>query len=481
MSTPESALSLAATKTPSTARTILSAGVPALLAWATIPAASTSPDFLLVLEWGVLALTAVYLLMSRRPVINPHLAASLRTLRVFFIGAVAFAAAQLVPLPAFFVRLVSPATYAFRQSFAPGGAGAFLPISLAPASTAKAALELATYVLFGWLVVRTVNHGNRMKALVAVLAGTGVFQALYGLFNLSLAHPRLLFYPKVYNLDSATGTFVNRNHFSGFLEMVVPLTIGLIIARLDFFALGGRGLRDRLVQMSAKGAAQNLLLALAVVVMSLGVLFSRSRSGVVVLGLTFLLFLLLIVFHFTRGGDPRQRWARNFVRGTLAAVTALALLLGVGATIQRFSLDNLLHEGRPATWSNTARIVHDFPLFGTGLGTFVTTYPAYETMDGPELVMTHAHNDYLEILSELGIAGFVLLVGGILISAWTAFRVWRGRHDPESKGLALGGIVAICGMLLHSLTDFNLHIPANALLFAATLGLTLAAAFHKKR
>ena len=126
------------------------------------------------------------------------------------------------------------------------------------------------------------------------------------------------------------------------------------------------------------------------------------------------------------------------------------------------------------------RIIAAFPLFGSGLGTFVSVYPAYEKIAGPELLLVHAHNDYLEYLAELGVIGFALLVGAVLFIGVSSLRSWRERRNPDVKGIALGGIISIAVILVHSLTDFNLHIPANMLLFAVVLALTFVTAFYRK-
>jgi O-antigen ligase len=296
---------------------------------------------------------------------------------------------------------------------------------------------------------------------------------------LTTANPRLLFYKKVYSLGSVTGTFVNRSHLAGYLEMIIPLTIGLLIARLDFFSLGGEGLKARLLHMTGKGLVPNLLLFAAVIVMSLGVLFSQSRAGIFILVLTFLLFFEFVVLHFSRFGR-RRRWLRNFIWITFLLVTVSALYIGIGSTVQRFALDDLLRENRPLLWGNVARIIAAFPILGTGLGTFVSVYPAYEKVAGPELLLVHAHNDYLEYLSELGAAGFALLFGAVLFIGVTSLLSWRERRNPDVKGIALGGIISIAVILVHSLTDFNLHIPANMLLFAVVLAMTFVTAFYRK-
>jgi len=96
-------------------------------------------------------------------------------------------------------------------------------------------------------------------------------------------------------------------------------------------------------------------------------------------------------------------------------------------------------------------------------------------------IYDHAHNDYLEYLSDLGIIGVLLLLGGILFIIIKAFSVWRTRKHPEVKGLALGGIVAVINILIHSITDFNLQIPANMLLFTVILSLTIVMVFYKKK
>jgi O-antigen ligase len=147
--------------------------------------------------------------------------------------------------------------------------------------------------------------------------------------------------------------------------------------------------------------------------------------------------------------------------------------------MERFALDKLLQEGRPALWANTLRIISDFPLVGTGLGTFSSLYPDLYGEAGP-LRLSHTHNDYLEFLSELGIIGMLFLLAIVLIMLSRILLVWSGRRYPEAKALALGGIIAIFGILIHSITDFNLHIPANVLLFTIILSLTMVMVFYRR-
>jgi O-antigen ligase len=459
---------------------VLEYGLLALLLWSPLPAASVEEWSIFAVELAVAVLAAAYVLLDPKPGLNPHLPPLLKTMRPFaaaFFGLVAF---QVLPLPAALVRFLSPGSYEFRRLYDSGFAGSkFMTLSIAPSATLREALFLAALFILGFLVLRTVVRGRQIRTIITVLVCSGVFQALYGLFELTRDEPRLLFYKKAFSLDSVTGTFVNRNHFSGYLEMIIPLALGLAAARMNMMTFGVKGFREKLLLWTSKGVLGNVLILAAVTVMSLAVVLSHSRSGLVVLGFSVFLFLGLTVVSYSRMGY-RQPWIGKSIRATFLVVTALAVAVGVGSTVRRFALDDLLHEDRPLYWANTADIVGDFPVFGTGLGTFASAYNAYEIRTGDELALVHAHNEYLEYVAELGVAGTVILFGGILTLAVQAYRAWRKRRNPQVRALALGGIVSLAGAGVHAFTDFNLHIPANMVLFTVVLSLTVVMAYYRK-
>jgi O-antigen ligase len=462
-------------------RKFIEYGLLALLVWSPLPAASVESWSVLIIELAVALMAAAYIFLDEKPATNPHLAAVLRPLRFLAAGFFGFVALQIVPLPAGLVRFVSPGSYEFQKLYSPfSGRTKFMSLSIAPSATLREGLLLATCFLLGFLVLKTVSRGREIRTMIMVLVGSGVFQALYGLFELTRDEPRILFYKKMFSPGSVTGTFVNRNHLSGYLEMIIPLAVGLAIARMNLLTFGVKGVREKILLWTSKGVLPNVLILAAVVVMSLGVVFSNSRSGLVVLLITVFLLLGFSVMDYSRTGF-RQPWVGKTVRATFLAATALAVWIGVGSTIQRFALDDLLHEDRPLYWANTAGIVADFPLFGTGLGTFASAYNAYEKRGGTEMRLVHAHNDYLEYLSELGFAGAALLLGMVFYLALRAFLAWRKRRNAEARGLALGGIASLAGIGVHTVTDFNLHIPANMVLFTGVLCLTLAMAYYRKR
>ena len=461
-------------------RKIIDYGILGLIVFSPLPAASVYEWSILVIQLAVLLMLGAYILMTEKPQNNEFLTNSLKWPKVLFIGFFIFLVVQVFPLPKFLVKIFSPGSYAFQERFLPDFANLkLIGFSLIPAHTLREGLEILSYFLLGFIIIKTVTEWRQIVRIYYALIGMGVFQALYGLFELYNKNPRILFFEKMYHLDSVTGTFVNRNHFSGYMEMVIPLAIGLAIARIDLHSLMEMRWRDRLLRLSEKGLSTSLLVSLGVIVMAVAVIFSKSRSGLFLLVFSFILFFGLTVVFF-RKTEQQKKGIRNFIAAVFIVIVFISLYVGIDATIERFALDKLLREGRPTYWKNTVGIFADYPLLGTGLGTFPSLYPDREAED-TLIRLYHSHNDYLEYLSELGIAGMFLLLGGILFLLIKSFLVWIERRRSEVKGLGLGGIVAIICILIHSLTDFNLHIPANMLLFTVVLSLTTVVVFYKHK
>jgi len=458
---------------------IIEYGILGLIIFGPLPAASVEEWSILVIQLTVLVMMAAYFLMKEKPQNNEFLSLSLKWPKYLFLGLFIFIFIQTIPLPKFIIKVLSPNIYSFHKLFSIDFPRIkFMSLSLVPSYTLREGLELLSYFLLGFLIVKTITKRRQIMRIFSVLIVMGVFEAFYGLFELYNKDPRILFYKKIYYLDSLTGTFVNRNHLSGYLEMIIPLALGLIIARIDLFSLAGLKLREKLLRFSEKGLSTNLLITLGIIIMSLAIIFSKSRSGVFLLVFTFILFFELTVLYFGKARHQRK-WIKNFVKIVFLIIIFMSFYIGIDATVERFSLDKLLQEERPVVWANTVGIFSDFPFFGTGLGTFASLYPSYENSEKFQRY-SHAHNDYLEYLSELGVFGFVFLLGGILFMLINSFLIWRVRKHPVVKGLSLGGIVAIVCILIHSITDFNLQIPANMMLFSVVLSLTIVTASYKR-
>jgi O-antigen ligase len=151
----------------------------------------------------------------------------------------------------------------------------------------------------------------------------------------------------------------------------------------------------------------------------------------------------------------------------LLAALSLVSWLGVKEVLSRFgSLQSLeVKEAKRASMRHGSwRIFLDHPVLGAGLGTIQLVYPPYETLyDGK--IVNHAHNDYLEALAETGILGGLCCAWFIAMLGLAALRTLQEKTLSFAIVFRLAGLTACCGFLVHSLVDFNLHIPANAFLF----------------
>jgi O-antigen ligase len=247
------------------------------------------------------------------------------------------------------------------------------------------------------------------------------------------------------------GPYVNRNHFAGFAELVLPLAL------VPLFL--GRVRRERWPVVG--------LLA----VLPIGALFlSASRGGLVSFGAELGVLALVMIL--------RREMGKQLLAGVAVLLVALLLVswLGVGRTLERLSTVQLLEvtAGKRASMRrDTWRIFLDHPFVGTGLGTLQIVYPPYETLyDGK--IVNHTHNDYLEALAETGTAGGLCCAWFIGVLLGESLKRLRQRNNSFTGALQLSGLVACTGFLVHSLVDFNLHIPSNFLLFLLMANLATA-------
>lgn len=210
--------------------------------------------------------------------------------------------------------------------------------------------------------------------------------------------------------------------------------------------------------------------AFAASLMVASVFLSGSRSGIVSI-----LFELGLFSAVTLLMSPHRRFAS--ARSTLIFSLVIALVIWIsGEAI--VNMTSLWHgPTMDPSFSNRAQILHDSlqlirerPLFGWGLGTFPTVYPQVQSWYS-DLFVNAAHNDYLQLLVETGIAGFSVVMLFLVLVLRAGVR--RTLQAPQS--VAFAASIGCIGMMLHSFTDFNMHIPANAALFFALCGLILAA------
>jgi len=402
---------------------------------------------------------------------------------------------QIIPLPISIVAALSPrAGVIWRGLSAEGLAGAagaggagggWATLSLVPNFTLYELIRYVFYFLFAYLVYKHVSTRKRVRTFVFLLFAAACFQSFYGLAEFFGGTQRIFGFQREAYIDSATGTFINRNHFAGFLEMIFPVSVGYLLARASFFTMKrGGSFKERILWFSQERLQKTVVFGIIPVLIGVGIFFSRSRTGIFLFFAS--IFLMVVALSGAGGRRPEaaegpggERGARGagtgkrstkVIRTVLLVVVFAVILIGIRPVIERFSFAALAHEVRPVYFKNTAAIIKDFPIAGTGLGTYFYAYPMYEKKYSGDL-LDHAHNDYLELLAESGIvAGGLMIVVAFGALIWL-FARWTRRNDHLVRGVGLGCLVGIASILIHSLTDFNLHITANAVLFVTLYAL----------
>jgi tetratricopeptide (TPR) repeat protein len=284
---------------------------------------------------------------------------------------------------------------------------------------------------------------------------------------------------------SVHGTYYNRNHFAGLMEMLTPAVFGFFLAALATQSRSWRSTQQsvlqRIEQALSKGRAyKNLILGLVVAAMFLAGVLSLSRGGT-----TGLLVGFLVLFSFTQArGEKRARVVRVFAFVLLVAL-GLLFYRGVEGIVDRFEQlteDDSSWEGRQELRQAGARMFGDFPLLGVGGGAFKYVFPAYQPERYGNKVARYLHDDWLQVACETGVLGAAVAYVGIGVFLFGLLRSIRRRREPYCRLIFAGAFAGVAAMLLHSLVDFNLYmVTANGLVFTVLLGICHTAAHMKGR
>ena len=304
-------------------------------------------------------------------------------------------------------------------------------------------LKLAAYFLFFFLLAQAFRTRADLSMLAWFLVLFCFAVSLLAIIQHFTSGGEIYWIRSLKIEGDPYGPYVNRNHFAGFVELTAPVGLAL---------LAFRGVRRDLFPLTT----------LLTIVPVSAIVLAGSRGGIISFALEIGILALLV------RNQRAVHGARVAVFALVAAVTLLLISwVGAGVAVEKFSTltphDTSLAR-RVSMFHGAEHILFDHPIKGCGLGTLVVVYPRYETAyDGR--VVEHVHNDYIETLAESG------LLGGFLglIFLGTLYRQARRNFTAEqahfSQALHAGAIVAISGLLLHSFVDFNLQIPANAMLF----------------
>jgi O-antigen ligase len=305
-----------------------------------------------------------------------------------------------------------------------------------PYATVTESLNLMVYAALMLVAGELFDHRRTLKTFALGMAVFGSVLALFALVQGFSGTDKLYWIWPVEAISAAIyGPYVNHNHYAGLMEMLIPLAVG--VAFLEY-------------------GSKRILLLFAAAVMALTVVFSRSRGGMISLAAE-LVFVCAMLFR-----TQRSRRGIATVFGAMAMIAVLVFSLGSDKMFERFSETH--DQYRVQIYRDSLKMAMQKPIIGYGLGTFSTVYPAHRSFY-TDLLVNHAHNDYLETLVDTGTIGLGLLVwfiAGVYSSGW---KKAANANDHEGRTLTVAALTGITGIVVHSLLDFNLHIPANAALF----------------
>ena len=338
-----------------------------------------------------------------------------------------------------------------------------------------------------WLNSQNVNTSNTLSlvpyestlALLALLAPLGIFftclsvtevllkrliyllllivgiQAVIGLIQYASGNPDFYF-GIAQNGRSAQGSYVNRDHYSALLEMTLPMVIGQMLYSI------GRSSNSRSSEANFLVLNQVLVFGFLALLIFLAAIFARSRMGV------FLIMIAVLISSFVFSPHLGGRQSVGFVAIFTTVAVGLAASIGLVPVLNRFVSKNPLEDERFRIFEHTIEGITSFFPFGSGPGTFSDVYRAFQPIEQLKYI-THAHNDYLELVFEMGFVGLFIIFGFLIIFIYGWVKL-AGQTWTRIHFIKIGAGIGISLFLLHLLTDFLLHKPMNTMVFALLLG-----------
>jgi O-antigen ligase len=382
-------------------------------------------------------------------------------------GLAGLGAVQLLPLPEGILGAIAPVNLTIYHETAEilrlfGRTEAPAPrISIAPAETVDALLVLAGSVLLFVAAASLLSTRLRRRVFLFVLFAAALLQIVVGALHRASA-VRL------------RGAFANPDHFAAYVEIALAAAFGLLWAEVltnreragDAVETASR-FEKRVPPVAARVLLWGLLAA--------GLVLTESRGGLLAAGCATIAILTLALTH-------RLSRGRRRAASTVAAALLLgAAFAGAAAGASRFSrfleLDPRDTETstRVLLWKTSWAAWREFPIVGSGLGTFREAFRRAQPADLPGLV-EHAHDDLLQLAVTGGAAGALLGFALVASLAAALLSAWRRQRHREESALALAGFGALLSLTLHGFLDFHFSIPIIPATLACLLGASWAAA-----
>jgi len=363
---------------------------------------------------------------------------------------------QAIPLPLGLLKFLSGQAYKlYRQLLFGRIKLSTASLSINAYETVNEIIKIATYMGITLLLVNSVKQKKQISAIINLIILIGLFLSIYALIQLCLFPNRAYWFEPGIFYIRAFGPFIYRNSFACYINMIIPLALVYYSSDIPFW--------------------RRIFYGLSAWVMSMALFFTSSRGGIAVFA-----FDLAFLIIFSLFNDILKRRLKFIFFWLAAFILPFSLIAGTKNIFSRLLKFSHPHSfsfaGHGYRWADVLSIWRDFPLFGTGLGTFANISMAYRG-EPTNSLFAYAHSDILQFFSETGILGFSFAVLFIIFYFWEIFRVFPGEDKNSIFYAGTGLICSLTGTLFYSFFDFNLHIPAVAILFFVNLGLTYRIAY----
>lgn len=397
----------------------------------------------------------------------------------FMLAMAAVAVIQIIPMPPSLLGYVSSSSLRIYETFSSDGEPVWRAMSIDPQSTLDELWKLLSYIAVFTVIINHFKTRAQVIKIVRLIIWLGVFIAVFAVVQRLTWNGRIYWiYPVRQGIEISAGhiwgPYVNRNHFAGYMELAIPLALGFFLYRMAAVkVLSDMSFIRKLNIYANNRALMPMGVFLTSALVMAGVLFmTLSRGGIAGLATGLIVFMAM-------------SYKRKSLRGKTALLAIIgAVLVVVVITLSwsrledRFSDVN--EEGRNPrfdVWADSTNLARDFPILGTGLGTFKTAYLSYQTKH-PNTLFLNADNDFVETLADTGLVGLAMTGGMIFFFFYPVVQVWRVRRNTFVKCMAAAGVASCGALLVHSFTDFNMHVPANAMLITVIAGVTYATVFN---
>lgn len=315
----------------------------------------------------------------------------------------------------------------------------YFHVSAYPFATRTQAMHYVSYALLLFVASQTLRTRSEQRRFLVCMSAFSILLAAFSLLQFFGTNGKIYWLRLPQFGGIPFGPYVNHNHYAGVMELLAPMPLVMSLSR-------------------SYGNGQRILLAFGGSLMVASIFISGSRGGMLacIVQLLFLGYLL--------GKERAAKKITLAIACCLLLVVPLVYWLGSESLFDRMkSLQSPMQEKvtgyRQVIIKDGWHMFRDRPLLGWGLGTFPVVYPKYRSFY-TNLFVNQAHNDYLQLLDETGLLGFG-------VGLWFLITLYRAgtRISLSSRRASVAALVGCTGIVVHSFTDFNLQIPANAALF----------------